>query len=224
MADHKTLQDFYNVLRNEGVRLQHQWQFSLIFPPAFTVEAAEILKDITMWAQGSTVPGRTQNIGQISYLAYEFNVPTNMTMTNNLTLTFNADAGNKIRTAMLDWMSKMSKPAILANESGEGDKKLGGVEARIDLLDDKLENIVDSYRLVGIFPQIIGDITLSNSTADIATFDVTFQYQFWDSNRERIGLPSAIGTVNQIITSASSIIGAAGVGLNAASLLGGFGR
>ena len=181
MADVKNLQDFYNVLKTQGVRLSHQYQLNFTIPNGVNLPSivSEQFNDITIWAEGSTVPGREQETTEMFYLGYPFTIPTNMTMTRELTLSIRTQSDMSLHTAILAWKATMSDPDIDNGATGGGDKTLRDIRARMDLLNDKMDEIQASYEMVGIYPTSVGDIAFTNADPDIATFDVTFKFQYW---------------------------------------------
>jgi len=181
MADVRNLQDFYNVLKTQGVRLTHQYQLNFTIGSGVNLPSivGEQLDDITIWAEGSQVPGRDQNTTGIQYLGYEFTIPTNMQMTNELTLSMRVQNDMSIHTALLAWEATISDPDIDNGATGGGDKTLRDIRARMDLLNDKMDTIVASYELVGVYPSSVGPIDFTNSDPDVATYDAVFKYQYW---------------------------------------------
>lgn len=178
----RNLQEFYRELYTKGVRLSHQFQLTVSNTGIGEVDNA--LQDISMWAQGASTPSRTQNEATISYLGYPFKVPTNFVMSNSLDLTVNADSDLKIRDALLTWMATISDPDIEGGTAGGGIKSISTAVGRLDLFDDKMETIVHSYRLVGMFPTLVGEIALSNTPdVTIATFPAKFSYQYWVTDK-----------------------------------------
>jgi hypothetical protein len=181
MSDVKNLQNFYNVLKTQGVRLTHQYQlnFTIGNNAGLPSIVNDQFGDVTIWAEGSQVPGREQNVTEMFYLGYPFIIPTNMIMTNELSLNIRVQNDMSLHTAMLAWKATISDPDIENGATGGGDKTLRDVRARMDLLDDKMETIVASYEMIGIYPTNVGSIEFSNSNADVATFASTFRFQYW---------------------------------------------
>lgn len=178
---HNNLNAFFTELKNKGVKLSHQFQISFQLNGVGSV--SDTLNDISMWAQGAQVPGRTQNIAPISYLGYEYNVPTNMAMTNTLTLTINADQNLSIRDAFLFWSGTVSDADVGGQSAGGGNKTVSSSMATLDLFNDKMTQITHTYELHGIFPTEIGTMDFSHADASIVTFDAIFQYQYWKTVR-----------------------------------------
>jgi len=220
MALH-TLQDFYQELQDKGVRLTHQYQLSFEGIPT-----GGDLSKITMWAEGATLPGRTQETAEVPFLAYPFSIPTKLGMTNSISLTIRSDADMNIRDILLDWQNYHSNASIATGGSGEGDKKAPdeGVKVILDLYDDTLSTIVQSYSLIGVIPGNVGDATLSQADASVVTFDLTLKYQYWERNNEAGGASASgtsggrLGKVIGALNKASSTLNA---GARVARALGG---
>lgn len=172
------VQQFYDALTTGGVRLQHQYQmvFNVVQPDGIN----DLLKQFTIWAEGTELPSRTQNYVNLHYLAYEFQQATNMTMSTDFTTNIRCDAMTQIRDALLAWQGTVTDPHIRGGAAGGGMKRASPNECYIHLYDETMKTAIATYRLVGITPGEIGTMTLSNENASIATFSATFKYQFWE--------------------------------------------
>ena len=182
MATVTDLQDFYTKLKNQGVRLTHQYQLNFTIPNGTGIpsQVSDELSDVTVWASGSSVPGRQQEVTDMSYLGYPFKIPTRMTMDQELELTIRCQNDMSIHQAFLAWMATISDPDIEAGSAGGGDKKLRDVRIRMDLLDETMTDIVMTYQLIGVYPSAVGAIEFTNDEPGIAEFTCTMTYQFWN--------------------------------------------
>lgn len=179
-ASVKPASQLYNILEKEGLRVTGQYQISIIGAPI----AESILKEInnlTFFATGSELPSRTQNFAQMYYLGYEFQQATNMTWSNELTMTINCDAFLKLRDALLFWEGITTNPYIKNGAKGDGIKTASPAMVLIDLFDQTMTQCVETYVLYGAVPSNIGTMTLSNNGDGIAMFDCGFKYQFWSA-------------------------------------------
>jgi hypothetical protein len=177
MAFPKNLSEFYATLRARGAKLTHQFQFNIINTGIGEIDT--LLSELTMWAKGSSVPGRTQNFAPISYLAYEFSVPTNFAMTNTMTLEINCDSAMRIRDALLLWEGIFSDPDIEGGSAGGGIKNISPAVGKLYLMNDRMDEVTHEYELVGLYPTNVGEIGTSNVDSNIATFQAEFRYQYW---------------------------------------------
>ena len=181
MADVKNIFEYYRELYTTGLKLTHQFQLSLSNSGLPSIDKA--LEKVTMFCHGAQVPGRLQNTTDVQYLGYPFQYPTNMTMTNELQLTINADAELKVRDALLAWMTTITDADIEGGSAMGGIKTLSTASARLDLYDDKMETIVHTFKLAGIYPTEVGVIEMSNIDPTVAQFTANFKYQYWTSEK-----------------------------------------
>lgn len=94
-------------------------------------------------------------------------------------MTINCDAFMKIRDALLFWQGIVTNPYVEGTAKGDGIKTASEATMRIDLYDQTMSTVVETYVLYGIVPSQIGDMTLSNQGDSVATFPVTFKFQYW---------------------------------------------
>jgi len=174
----RKINEFYNVLKNTGAFLTHQFQLNVISNAGGEIDNA--LKDITMWASGAALPGRTQNVASLSFRGYPLKVPTNFTMTQQMQLTVNCDAALYIRNAFFAWQSLFSNPDIAGGSNGGGQKTIPTAKIILDLLDHDLETVMAEYHLHGVIPTNVGDVSLANENPGIGTFSLSLDYQYWD--------------------------------------------
>jgi len=175
----KTLTDFQNALISTGVRLTHQ--FNLTVLTHIPTLDGILGENMNIWANGTSLPGRTQNVATMSYLGYPMHVPSNFTMTQDITFEIRCDQEMLIRDTMLAWLAVHSDPAIDAGSLGGGSKKIPSSKIIIDLYDDKMVNIQHTYELLGVIPLTVGEIKMSHDNSSIATFTFKCKYQHWNS-------------------------------------------
>ena len=95
------------------------------------------------------------------------------------TVTIINDTDFDVRDAFERWMN-----GINAHQSNTG--LVNPVDYQADLIVDQLDrnsDVLKRYQFRGAFPTLVGPIALSYDTRDeVETFDVTFSYQYWESN------------------------------------------
>lgn len=170
----RNLNDFYNTVKSGGVRLGHQYQVNVTGTPV-----DEQLKDIQIWATTMTFPNVTQNAADINYMGYLFSLPTNFVFGNETTMTIRSDQSMAIHSAFLQWMNYHSQLDIENDGNGGGEKRFPNSNIEIQLLDEQMKNIKSRCVLIGAFPTSIGEMSLSQESAEPVTFDVSFRFQYW---------------------------------------------
>jgi hypothetical protein len=177
MAHPATLIDFCNKLRDVGVKLTHHYQLSFSGLPDGGVEKA--LEDITMYAKSATIPGITQNDADVTYAGIPFSIPTNFEMTQEMSFEVIADRENIIHDNLVFWFTEFANPDINGGSMGGGNKRVPTAECFLDLFDDTYQNVTDTFRLAGVMPTKVGNVTVSNVDPNVATFPVTIQFQYF---------------------------------------------
>ena len=173
MGDIKNLQDFYETVAKAGVRLTHQFQMQ------FVGGNVSGLNDITVWASGSQLPTFIQNQVKLPYHGYNFNIPTGFSMGDAINFQVRENAMDELRGAFLFWSNTHSSMDILAGATGGGKKNFSTTKCFLHLLDEKMENIVTTYELLGTYPGEVGGYELTNADPEVASFPVVLNYQFW---------------------------------------------
>lgn len=197
----KNLNNLYNQLARSGVRLTHQYQFA--FAGISQMEHGndyingldggkrkikDILNDITIWADGASIPSITQNTTEMLYLGYPLVIPTNMTMSQDLQLNIKCDYDMYLHGAFVRLSQNHSNPIINVDELGNfgGDKSIENKDIMgiLRLYDGDFQNIQKEYMLHGIMITDVGEVAFSNNTPDIAQFSVSFKYQYWSDGSD----------------------------------------
>jgi hypothetical protein len=164
MADVYGLNQFLQELRNTGLRLGYQFQVTI-----------EQLDGLQFYAASTTLPGKNINPVDVPYFGQTFKIPTNTDYGGEWSITTRVDNELKIKKALEKWMDEFSD----LSKNGGGNKKVTNYNVKIDLLDNDLQTINDTYTLVGVFPTGIGELGLDLSAADVVTMDVTLAFQYW---------------------------------------------
>lgn len=181
MADVKDLNEFYSILRSEGAKLNHQFQMHIILEgEGLPANVSKAFENVTMWAEGSALPGRTLKNAALSYMGYEMTMPTVADMTKELALTLKTDAAMNMHKAALQWSavySRFNNGSELAN--GGGKKSIPAARIELRLLANDMQTIERTYVLVGAYPATVGDIALTNGEPEVANFELGLTFQYW---------------------------------------------
>lgn len=182
----KHLRDFYSKIKGEGLRVSHQFQLQFGgngIPAGFN--------DYIVYAYSAALPGRQIVTEDVPFYGFPFKVPVNTTYSQEWSMSIRCDTNLKIRALFEDWYNNI---ADLSKSTG-GSKGVvpSDAYALVHMLDPAYFNnsgsgkIVRTYRLEGIFPSNMGDITLDHTSSAISTFDMTFAFQYWYIESANVG-------------------------------------
>lgn len=88
-------------------------------------------------------------------------------------ITFYMDKNGEPRREFVKWSERIHDP----EHNVYGNPKDYMKDITLTMLNGQNKNII-GYHIIGAWPKSIGEVTLDYSTKEIATFDVTFAYQF----------------------------------------------
>jgi hypothetical protein len=181
----KSLQTFLNRIQKNGIRTQNQFELDIFSGYS---EVDKVLEDVTLYAEGAALPTRTITYGDVPFKAYPFKIPTNMTMGQEHSLTIKCDLNGDIRKAFLKWQSYMIDGAISNGSFLGGDRRIPANSfVRMHLLGADMEKIIETYKLIGVGVSEVGELTLSNADATVATFSVGLVSQYWELETNNSG-------------------------------------
>lgn len=190
-----TLADFYAVLKEKGLRVNHEFQIEF---GGATAEALNLSKYI-VYCKSASMPGRKIDAVPTPFYGFKFQVPVNTTYEQNWKVSVRCDTNLKVRELIENWFNAY---ADLARSTG-GMKGLVPREsyARVHLLHPDFFNkggaspkISKTYRLEGVFPTGIGPITLDHDSNEISVFDLDVMFQYWYDESGDDPLGGTVGT------------------------------
>ena len=194
----KSLADFYGEIATTGLRLQHQFQLQFFPSDAARQvivgqagnDAADALANVSYWTEGTTIPGVELAQAEIKYLGTAMVIPTTTTFGKTITVSLRCDAKSLIRNSLLAWRNFHSNINLGMNQqldiasSGGGNKKIPASSAKLNLYNDDLSAIVESYKLFGVFPTNVGPMTIDQTASEVAKFDLTLMFQYFQVGLE----------------------------------------
>lgn len=202
MSANKTMAQFYDQVKSKGVRLTNQWKMKFVFGDSGG-EVSNVLngvddllggEDVTIWAAGATIPGRTQNVVDLPYQGFNLGIPGSFAMSNEMELNFRGQKNLDYKHAFENWMDVMSnidfsgsggdgarvQPALgAAAVAGGGYKDIPSVDLQITLMHANMVDELETYVLRGIFPTVIADFEVTNDESAVVEYGVSFRYQYW---------------------------------------------
>ena len=169
-----SINDFKSRLRGGGARPS---LFKVVMPfPIFT-GAGNSSEQLEFLCKAAALPASTLGAIVVPFRGRQLKIAGDRTFTE-WALTIINDTDFKIRNAFERWSA-----AINSNTANVGleNPSLYQVDAEVHQL-DRNQDMIKSYRFIGVWPSEVGEIPLSYETVDaIEEYPVTIQVQYWDS-------------------------------------------
>ena len=187
-----SLYQFMNQLNANPVRTQNLFEMRVFIPLDLRDDKGTngslltkyLNPNFTYYGKGFELPSRTIQYADVGFKGFTVPVPTVIKMSQEHSVTINADVNGDMRRAFLAWQALTINPQI--NDDGgyfEGNRRLRDSSMiKIGLLDPQygdIHRVMEVYTLYGITIQEVGTMSFSNDEAGVATFQVTFKSQYW---------------------------------------------
>lgn len=169
----QTIQDFYRVAQARGFSRDFMLRVTAIGDDTFN-------EDDFVYITTKQLPARSVTNQAVPYMGLAFNTPGTVTYpgSEGWAVTFRNDLKGIIRKKLEDW--QINK--VFDDSTSIGDLSTRGIDKLIQLeqLDDK-QNIVNTYKLFGVYIQSIGAVDGYDSAgAGVpTTFQATLAYHYW---------------------------------------------
>ena len=169
------ISDFKAKLAGGGARAN---QFKVTMPfPGYAQVGGEI-EDLAFLCSATSLPEMTIGTVSIPFRGRDIKIAGDRTI-GSWSITVLNDTDFKIRNAFERWQNGINNMSDSEGLTNPADYQ---VDAFVDQL-DRNGTTIKSYTLRGAQPTSIGSIALAYGTNnDIETFDVTFDYQYFESN------------------------------------------
>ena len=170
-----SINDFKAKLSGGGARPN---QFKVVMPfPGYAQVGGEI-EDLAFLCQATSLPAMSIGTFTVLFRGRAIKIAGDRTIATWSVTVLN-DTNFKLRNAFERWQNGINSMSDNEGLTNPGDYQ---VDAFVDQL-DRNGATIKSYTLRGAFPNDITSIALGMGTNDsIETFDVTFDYQYFDTN------------------------------------------
>lgn len=128
----------------------------------------------TYLVRTSSLPASSIEPTTINWQGFDFKMG-GKSVFNEWTVEYNVDQEARIRQYFIDWMKLIHDPET--NIYGKFDDYMVNYQD-VQLLSLNGQKSVMTYKLHGIWPSEIGEIILDYAGTEIATFNVTYTYQY----------------------------------------------
>ena len=169
------INDFKAKLAGGGARAN---QFKVTMPfPGYAQVGGEI-EDLAFLCTSTTIPAMTVGNINVPFRGRQIKIAGDRTFAD-WSITVLNDTNFKLRNAFERWQNGI-------NNMSDNEGLTNPVDYQVDAFVDHLDrngNTVKSYTLRGVFPTNIAPIELTyDEQTAIEQFDVTFNYQYFESN------------------------------------------
>jgi len=160
-------------LRNNLTNPQRGYLWEVIFP---SIPGGGDSDALTIRAQSAAIPSRS--VGEIKIPFKQsagVKYAGKLSYTQTMALTFAEGEDKKVHTAIYAWKQKIVNDY---SNVGDGDEAIKA-DFYLNLLSTKGE-ITRTIKLVGAFPQEVGEISLDQGEEDAIKYPVTFSFDRWE--------------------------------------------
>lgn len=174
----RPIQDFINILQNKGLRIQNMWEAEITTGYS---DVDEKMKNITFYIEDFSAPNRKQETVAVPFKGYPLNVPSKISMETEHTLKVRCDVNGDTRRLFLKWMNYITAANISQGSYFGGEKRIPKNSVmRLKCLAGDMKTVLETYKIYGCLPTSVGDMTMSNSEAAVATFEAKITSQYWE--------------------------------------------
>ena len=169
------INEFKSRLRGGGARA-NQFKVTLPFPGYASVGGET--SDLAFLCSATALPGQTVGQVAIPFRGRVLNIAGDRTF-EPWTITVLNDTDFKLYRAFERWMNGINNMTDNEGIANPADYQVDGF---VDQL-DRNGNTLKSYTYRGLYPEVLANIPLNYATNDtIESFDVTFRYQYFETD------------------------------------------
>lgn len=168
------------------------------FPPGL-IPTGNLTEKMSFVAKSATIPPSSVDSIDVGYFGRKIKVAGDRAFPDWTVMVLN-DEDFKVRSGLESWLNRLN--TLVGNKNTIGtNPSLYKVDSTITQY-SKGGSEVRKYRFVGMFPTLVGAISLDwDDTNRIQTFDVTFAYDYWvpvedDNGIGSISYSNEVGETN----------------------------
>lgn len=147
------------------------WELAI---PEVPDAAGETPRAMTLRARRASIPGTGVETSLSHFKAHRIKHPGRRNFPHTVEMAFEEGLDAVILEALNNW-----NQAWLNDEDGSGQGESAvKVDAFLNMLDHS-ETIITQYKLFGVFPETVPDVSLNYESSDNVIVAVTFSYDRW---------------------------------------------
>lgn len=126
--------------------------------------------------QASSIPEASLNPIDVNYFGRAVKVAGSRTYPD-WTVTVIEDEDLQVREALENWVGSINSPELNTRRFGTSEMSQYKTTALVNQY-SQVEELLRTYQFIGLFPTSVGAITLGWEGNNVATYDVTFAYDY----------------------------------------------
>jgi hypothetical protein len=123
--------------------------------------------------RSSSLPASTNDVAEVNWQGNVYKLGTTQSFAE-FTVSYSVDINDDIRRQYVNWVTYIHNPED--NLHGNPNEYMQDVD--LEHLSHTSGNVIMKYKLIKAFPSVVGEMTLDYSSKEVASFDVTFTYQY----------------------------------------------
>ncbi len=135
-------------------------------------------EEIKYLVKSTNLPSSTITVAETNWQGNTYKLGTTQEF-SDWTVSFLCDPNDDIRKTFFNWSTKTHN--VETNIHGAPGIGTDGYlrEIKVTHIHHNMDSVpIMGYKLIGAWPSVVGELSLDYSAKDMATFDVTFQYQY----------------------------------------------
>ena len=145
------------------------------------------IADFKFLCKATTLPGDTIDVATVTYMGRGINIPSNRAAVQWTTTVYN-DEGMEIRNHIESWMEQLNSHRT--NVRAANKIRINSYTGTLEVQTFGKEGggmLKKSYEFIDAWPSAVGEITVDWETNDIQTYDVTWEFSYWQSSKSNVG-------------------------------------
>jgi len=178
MASGIALNSFLSETLNHAPRTTNMWSLEL---NSGIGEVDKVFANLTMYAQGFQLPARSIDYKDLYFRGVPIPVPVNPKLTQEVGFKMWADIEGRAHAALRYWQDSVIDMDFQSGSYLGGARSVGvNSTIRLNLLDNQMENTVETVTLHNVTIMDVGEIDFTQEAGNIAMFNCKVKFT-WPS-------------------------------------------
>ena len=158
-----------------GGALQSLFEATVTVPTGVTAAPG----DFNFMCKTTSFPISTVEVTPVSYMGRSINIPGNREVQQWTTECYN-DESHQIRSSLLGWMNELNDYETNIRKTGWTTTEKYTGQLTVSQFTKSGAAATNKVTFYDAWPSSIGEISLDWETSEIQTFEVTWEFSYWD--------------------------------------------